>query len=88
MSPDPADLFPSALPPSPLGVYRGVFTKTLADDTSTAEVIIPAIDTVTTFDGARWQPRGAADYPAKGDDCLVAFDEESVPWVVCWWPAS
>lgn len=24
--------------------------------------------------------------PTRDDECLVAFDDNQVPWIVCWWP--
>jgi hypothetical protein len=25
--------------------------------------------------------------PARGDACLVGFDDQQVPWILVWWPA-
>jgi hypothetical protein len=25
--------------------------------------------------------------PARGDRCLVGFDDQQVPWILAWWPA-
>ena len=29
---------------------------------------------------------GVPRYPSNGDECLVAFDDSGLPWVVVWWP--
>lgn len=51
-------------------------------------VIVPAIDETQRIGPCRWQARDETSHPARGDACLVAFDEQSDPWVIAWWPFS
>lgn len=34
-----------------------------------------------------WQQRPEVPhFPSKGDDALVVFDDNRIPWIVAWWP--
>jgi hypothetical protein len=33
---------------------------------------------------ASWPKPNGKELPAKGDECLVALDDENMPWIVAW----
>jgi len=49
-------------------------------------VVLPDLDPHIRVGPCRWQTRNDTDLPARGDDCLVIFDNDREPWVVTWWP--
>jgi hypothetical protein len=79
MSTKIADLLVHEKPP--VSAARGVIANTVASPGDELYV------TVASFDGSRqtwgpcsWSPSTAL--PAKGDPCLVLFDEQKTPWVM------
>jgi len=52
------------------------------------EVVIPAFSTTHRWGPCRWQSRDDTSLPARGDQCLVIFDDKRQPWIVSWWPFS
>lgn len=67
-------------------IWQGQFAANVVNVSDRASVIIPDLDVSLRLDGARWNQRLAVGFPAKGDDCLVVFDNNMEPWVICWWP--
>lgn len=67
-------------------VWRGVIATTAADFDERIAVTIPDLDPNLRIEGCRWQARDAVSLPARGDTCLVIFDNNKEAWVVCWWP--
>lgn len=71
-------------------LWRGEFAATAANVSARLPVLIPGIDGARQHGPARWAPvvdaAGLAVLPARGDDCLVGFDDEHEPWVIGWWP--
>lgn len=68
-------------------------SKGAATLAQTVSVEIPALDG-QDFDGARWMPRTitiadvvTVQRPSRGDPCLIVFDEDGDPQIICWWPA-
>lgn len=76
------------IPVAPEGRYAwyGTFAKAVPDLTSLALVILPEFDEHLEWGPCRWQSRDAVSLPAKGDSCLVIFDNRRQPWIVAWWP--
>lgn len=69
------------------GAWFGLIASTGTNDPSDlVKVVIPDIDPKRTFGPCRWQPRGDGEFPARGDKCLVLFDNRRTPWVIMWWP--
>ncbi len=66
--------------------WQGRFAKAVPDLASRAYVIIPDLDPTLQIGPCRWQARDAVSLPAKGDACLVIFDNDHEPWVVAWSP--
>lgn len=69
-----------------LTAWRGVVAKTAADFTTLLPVVLPDYDPTLTWGPCRWQARDATSLPAKGDECLVVFDNQRRPWIIAWWP--
>lgn len=69
----------------PHAVY-GTVAKTAADFTTLVPVILPEFDPHLEWGPCFWQSRDATSLPAKGDPCLVVFDNRRQPWIVAWWP--
>ena len=67
-------------------LWYGTVAKTCTDITQAIPVIIPEFDPMLEWGPCLWQSRDATSLPAKGDRCLVAFDNRRNPWVVAWWP--
>jgi len=72
--------------PATRSVWFGTFSAAVVDIADLASVILPDFDTQLTWGGCRWQSRDATSLPAKGDECIVMFDNRNQPWVVAWWP--
>jgi hypothetical protein len=49
-------------------------------------VVIPAFDKKHRFGPCRWQSRDDTTMPQRGDEALIIFDNNRIPWVVAWWP--
>lgn len=67
-------------------VWRGTVAKNAADLNELLEVTIPDLDPTLRITGCRWQSRDTVSLPARGDACLVIFDNNKEAWVVTWWP--
>lgn len=68
------------------GAWHGQVLRGATDLEDPLYVIIPAFSKSLRFGPCRWQSRDALSMPAKGDECLVIFDNYRIPWVVAWWP--
>jgi hypothetical protein len=66
--------------------WQGHFADNVPDFATRAWVIIPDLDPTLRVGPCRWQARDAVSLPAKGDACLVIFDNDREPWVVAWSP--
>lgn len=73
-------------PPALNRIWRGTVAADVADFADKMYVIMPDFDPHLKIGPARWQARDAVSLPAKGDDCLVIFDNDREPWVPVWWP--
>jgi hypothetical protein len=79
-------------PPAPTSAQRsGMWAGTILDDAATltdlVKVRLPGVDDGRhAYGPCRWMPRDTV-FPSSGDACLVAFDDEGDPWIVCWTPA-
>jgi hypothetical protein len=79
------DLAPPAALESGIGHY-GTIAKGATDFTDLLPVILPEFDPHQEWGPCRWQSRDATSLPAKGDACLVIFDNRREPWIAAWWP--
>lgn len=70
------------------GNWYGTFAAAVTDIANMAYVILPDYDENIIWGPCRWQSRDEISLPAKGDECLVEFDNRNQPWVVAWWPFS
>src|SRR5215831_5010570 len=66
-------------------VWYGYFADDVTDFANMAFVILPDFDEDQRWGPCRWQSRDNATFPAKGDDCIVVFDNHMNVWVVSWW---
>jgi len=73
-------------PPEGRNIWFGVFAAAASDLSDMLPVIIPEFDTHLQWGPCMWQSRDDVSLPAKGDPCLVIFDNRRNPWVVAWWP--
>lgn len=76
------------LPPQMSKIWKGVIADPPDDIGSTLSVRIPDMNPDLSFSGVKWQSRDNTTLPARGDECLVIFDNDREPWVVAWWPFS
>lgn len=67
-------------------VWFAVFAEDATDLADPVTVIIPDFDPHLQWGPVLWQSRDSVSLPAKGDRCLVIFDNRRGPWVVAWWP--
>lgn len=73
------------------GGLRGIWAGTIASDPADLDERV-MVTLTEVGDGqlqlgpCRWQARDATSLPARGDWCLVAFDQNEEPTVVTWWP--
>lgn len=81
-------------------IWRGLIAAAPADVTEKVAVTLPAYEADLTFGPCRWTPRvephdftvdavtftaARVVLPAKGDSCLVGFDENDEPWILLYW---
>lgn len=71
-----------------ISAWRGIVSKTATDFTDLVPVVLPDYDEHLEWGPCPWQSRDATSLPAKGDKCLVVFDNTRVPWIIAWWPYS
>jgi hypothetical protein len=64
--------------------WKGIINSNPPDFATRVTVIIPGLDPGLELGPCLWMPRDAVSLPAKGDECLVIFDNEREPWVVAW----
>lgn len=67
-------------------VWFGIVAAAAVDLSTLIPVIIPDFDENLQWGPCRWQARDAISLPAKGDECLVAIDNQHNPWIIAWWP--
>jgi hypothetical protein len=65
--------------------WRGVIAATVNDFSDKVYVTIPTLGNLR-LGPCRWQSRDGVSFPARGDFCLVIFDNDNEPWVAVWWP--
>jgi microcystin-dependent protein len=67
----------------------GAWSGTIASGATSAgdevEVLLDGFDDKHRFGPCKWFARGSV-LPERGNECLVIFNEEQVPFVVSWWP--
>lgn len=66
--------------------WYGEIASTPTSQTQRVFVVIPDFSPILRWGPCRWQARDDVSMPAKGDPCLVLFDNRREPWVVAWWP--
>jgi len=67
------------------GAWRGTIATDAANMDDTVEVLLRSHDGKHRFGPAQWVARGH-ELPERGNQCLVVFDEKSMPYVIAWWP--
>jgi hypothetical protein len=65
--------------------WAGIINNTPLAEGDDIHVVIPGISRETKWGPVRWSAHGV-DLPSKGDDALVIFDDNKIPWVADWWP--
>jgi hypothetical protein len=68
------------------GAWLGLIARDVIQYGAKCYVLIPSFDEEHQFGPCRWMSRDDVNKPAKGDRCLVVFDEHRNPWVIAWWP--
>lgn len=69
-------------------IWHGLIASTPTDNRDLADVIIPALDSTLRWRNCMWPTRSDSATPARGDECLVAMDDDDRMWVINWWPAN
>lgn len=89
------ELFPQQLRPETPGgqshsnvAYAATVNTTPTDHEDDVYVVIPAIDSTLRHGPVKGWPTRGIPNPAKGDECLIVFDEAGEPWFVAWRPAD
>lgn len=78
------DNLPDRAPPQ--RIWVGKVATAATDFADRIDVTIPGTDPGLRWEDCRWQARNTVDLPQRGDDCLVAIDDNNEAWVVVWWP--
>jgi hypothetical protein len=73
-------------PNSDIVHWFGTVHSAPADLSDRMSVVVPDFDPGFVWTECRWMPRDAVSLPAKGDACVVVFDNRIQPWVLAWWP--
>lgn len=76
----------AAAPPEGRVAWYGKVARSATDLSDLIPVILPEFDPTLEWGPCRWQSRDLTSLPAKGDECLVIFDNHRNPWIVSWWP--
>lgn len=76
--------------------YFGTISKGASSVSDTVYVTVNAFGKVRDYQARGWMPRviGQIDghsnlhiiYPSPGDNALVGFDEDNLPWILVWSP--
>ena len=70
------------------GVWSGTIATSAINGFATVMVIVPSLGgNQTRFGPCRWVIKGI-DLSARGDACLVVWDEKQKPFVIAWWSGS
>jgi hypothetical protein len=72
--------------PASQRVWAATIASTPTDQDKRVSVVIPGLDRTLRWEDCRWQPRGTADWPERGNQCVVVMDDNNEIWVVVWWP--
>jgi hypothetical protein len=73
--------------PTFVGVSAAVVATSALDLTDTVEVVIPEFDPKQRWGPCKWMPRGdITTLPARGDECIIIFDNNRDIWIIGWWP--
>lgn len=67
-------------------IWAGKIATNATDFEDRVSVVIPGTDATLRWEDCRWQARNTVDLPQRGDDCLVAIDDNNEVWVIVWWP--
>ena len=74
-------------PPNFVGATRAVVASSATELTDMVDVVIPEFDPKQRWGPCKWMPRGdITTLPARGDDCIIIFDNERNIWIIGWWP--
>lgn len=70
-------------------IWKGKIANTISGATQKLFVTIPDLD--PTGDDLRvgpceWDSNDSVTFPQRGQDCLVIFDNDLLPWVISWSP--
>lgn len=68
------------------GTWSAIVAEPATDMDTKIHVVIPGFSDGLQVGPCRWQARDATSLPARGDRCLVTFDDHHEPWVPIWWP--
>lgn len=68
------------------GSYAGRVAVGATDMGDRIWVTIDAFADGRRYGPCRWQSRDDTSLPARGDRCLVIFDDNQEGWVTVWWP--
>lgn len=66
--------------------YQGRVHRAPVDLSDKMDVVVPSFDPDLVWRGCRWQARDLVTLPNVNDLVLVVLDDQTEPWVVCWWP--
>lgn len=69
-----------------LQIWSGIIAAAPPDFDEKVFVLIPGEFGETRIGPCMWQARNTVDLPARGDVCLVVFDQNNQPFVPLWWP--
>jgi len=65
-------------------IWRGIIAKTPDDIEEDIPVILPEWDATLKWGPAKWVFKDDQNIPQEGDECLVVFDNNRVPWITAW----
>ena len=72
---------------TPSRVWAGIIATDANNVSDRISVIIPGLDGgEMRWENCRWPTRSDALYPTRGDECLLALDDNNEFWIVEWWP--
>lgn len=69
-------------------VYTGMIAEDANDFDDAIDVVVKDYSDKFRHGPCRFPRCNGATLPLRGDDCLVAFDENDDPWIVVWYPGD
>lgn len=73
-------------PDESIEIWFGKIARNVGDIDEKCYITLPDYAPDQQLGPCFWQSRDATSLPARGDRCIVVFDNRGQLWVLAWWP--